>query len=67
MELRKNGVKGFTRNAYVCPTTDEFGINIFKKCKYCQYFWDYTEYKKGEFNCYCCYPTKVNDRVNMHP
>lgn len=67
--IKKIGEKGLKRNAYVCPSSQQFGLRIFgeKGCNYCPYCFEYTEYKYGKFNIYCCHPNKVSDRAYDHP
>lgn len=64
--IKKSGEKGLTRDAYVCPKNNEFGIEIFKKCRYCPYFYDFAKYGQAKFNCFCCFPTKIDNNKNSN-
>ena len=63
---RKETCNGCTACAYVCPKNSEFGIEIFKKCMHCPYFYDYAKYGQAKFNCFCCFPTKIENNKNSN-
>ncbi|MBR5144887.1 MAG: hypothetical protein IKW53_07545 [Clostridia bacterium] len=56
------GVKGKGKDAYVCPLTHEFGLDLFGDdgCIYCQYCYMMIQKKrqdeKTQTAIYCCYP-----------
>lgn len=67
-KIKYSGVKGYTRYAYVCPRTNNFGIKRSGEtaCSYCRYCAAIKELPKG-FESYCCYPNQVNEVAEGHP
>ena len=61
-EIKYSGLKGHSRQDYVCPKTNVFGLKLFGEegCSYCRYCAAIKDLPKG-FESYCCYPNQVNE------
>lgn len=59
------GIKGYRRDAYVCPRTEVFGLKIFgeKGCAYCKHCAAIAEEPVGG-KVYCCFPREVRAQDN---
>ena len=64
---RRSGVKGYSRDVYVCPRTNRFGIKKFGEqgCLYCRYCAAVKEYAHG-FDSYCFYPNAIRGTDGGH-
>lgn len=71
--IKKIGITGSRRNAYVCPKSKKFGLKVNgeKGCSYCRYCGAIEEVERDGRNCkynvYCCYPKQVNKVINSEP
>ena len=68
-EIKYSGVKGRSRNDYICPRTNIYGqLKLYGEngCLYCRYCAAIKELYKG-FESYCCYPNQVNEVTEEHP
>ena len=70
-KIKKKGIKGYPRDAYICPRRpNEFGLKVFGEtgCSYCKYCGALEETGKGKYssnyNIYCCYPNQVNEETD---
>lgn len=65
--IRRSGVKGYSRDVYVCPRTKRFGIKKFGEqgCLYCRYCAAVKEYAHG-FDSYCFYPNLIREADGGH-
>ena len=73
-KIKKIGEKGFSRDWYVCPRRNEFGLSVFHEtgCSYCRYCGALEKTGKSgyrsTYNVYCCYPNAVNELIeDCHP
>lgn len=70
--IRYSGVRGMSRDSYVCPRTKEFGLKMFGEngCTYCRYCYMIAQKKrkdsKTESQVYCCYPNAVWEEGPSH-
>ena len=66
-QIKYLGVKGYPKDAYVCPRTNVFGLKLSGEtaCSYCRYCAAIKELYKG-FESYCCYPNQVNEVTEIY-
>ena len=68
--VKKIEERGHSRESYVCPRRNEFGLKVFGEtgCLYCKYCGALEEMGKGRYgsnyNVYCCYPKQVNKETD---
>lgn len=62
-QIKYIGVRGYQKNAYICPRTNIFGLKISGRqaCSYCRYCAAIKEVYNRNFEVYCCYPNQVNE------
>ena len=66
------GKKGLEKEAYECPRSKKFGIDLFGEsgcsyCRYCGIIARKERYGKSIFTVYCCYPNQVRELFECHP
>lgn len=66
--IKKSGVKSCTRETYICPKTNTFGIKKYGEqgCLYCKHCAAIKEYKKG-FAAYCFFPYITREKAVGSP